>query len=97
MTTQPTPLPPKWYRVRFKANLDDSRPIKWPPPGPFWESGFNDEHATVVAFVTSVDQVAEFWPESNGETDFVQPCERIEFSDRFDCPDYWDAEKECMR
>ncbi len=80
-------MQPKWIRTRFEANLDDSRPIKWPPPGPFWESGFNDQHAIVIAYVKTYDQIQEFWPEA--ENIEIEPRDEIIFSDRFPEPDWW--------
>ena len=76
-----------WIRARFEANLEDSRPIKWPPIGPFWESGFNDEHAIIIAYVKDVKQVTEYWPEANN----IEYDENvaIKFTDRFPKPDYW--------
>jgi hypothetical protein len=29
-----------WIRYRFHANADDYRPVKFPPPGPYWCSGY---------------------------------------------------------
>lgn len=76
-----------WIRARFEANLDDSRPVKWPPPGPFWESGFNDEHAIVIAYVKNEKQIHEYWPEANN-LDCVS-VENIVFTDRFQKPEWW--------
>ena len=80
-------MKPNWIRVRFKANLEDSRPVKWPPPGPFWESGFNDEHAIVIAYVRTLDEVTEYWPEAE-EID-AEHRDEIKFTDRFPKPDWW--------
>lgn len=30
----------KWVRYRFHANPDDYRPVKFPPPGPCWCTGY---------------------------------------------------------
>lgn len=76
-----------WLRCRFKANLDDFRPVKWPPPGPFWGTGFNDEHYIVVAYVKRLKQVKEYWPEAE-DIDSTEE-DSISFTDRFIKPDWW--------
>lgn len=78
-----------WIRARFKANFDDSRPIKWPPPGPFWETGIsaNGEYSTVVAYVKSFEQVSEFWPEAK-DIDSSN-VDEIVFTERFQRPDWY--------
>jgi hypothetical protein len=83
---------PKWHRVRFSCWRGDARPVKWPAPGPSWNTGYDPEDgAVVVAFVRSLDQVREYWPDS-GELDFDQPYERVEFYERFPAPDGWDLD-----
>lgn len=70
----------KWMRLRFEANEADYRPIKWPPPGPYWCSGYlcgAVGAAIVIAFIPLDDStlakdlcstaekiVMEFWPEA---------------------------------
>ena len=77
-------------RVRFHANYNDSRPVKWPPPGPFWETGFaaDESYATVVAYVESEDQITEFWPEAD-EIDVYERDVEPTFTDRFPRPEWW--------
>jgi hypothetical protein len=85
-------------RIRFLANADDYRPIKWPYPHPFWCSGyggFNKDweagFAIVIAYADNVDQVKEFWPEAQfpEEQSFIQEKEKYEFSGRFPCPEWF--------
>lgn len=77
----------EWYRVRFRAD-EDARPIKWPPPGPYWCSGYTMSGvAIVVAYVRDVAQIAEFWPDSH-DLDWTEEAE-ITFSSRFAEPDWW--------
>lgn len=79
----------KWIRARFHAAYPDSRPVKWPPVGPFWETGFatDESYSVVVAYVKTESQITEYWPEaSNIETD---ERNEITFTDRFPKPDYW--------
>lgn len=78
-----------WLRARFKANHEYSRPIAWPPPVPFWETGFTDDHAIVVAYVKYEYQVEEFWPEAI-DVEFEKRNE-ITFTDRFQRPEWWTA------
>jgi len=82
--------PPNWYRCRFKANEDDYRPVKWPPPGPYWCSGFGDGYNIVIAYVRSLPEVLEFWPEAD-DVEHTEESE-IKFSDRFPKPDWWNPE-----
>lgn len=76
-----------WIRARFYANLEDSRPIKWPPVGPFWETGFNDTHSIVVAYVKTKKQIKEFWPEAVKIE--AEKCDEITFTSRFRKPKWW--------
>ena len=76
-----------WIRARFEANLDDFRPVKFPPPGPYRGTGFNDDHYYVVAYVKNLNQIKEFWPEANN----IEHEERLQitFTDRFPKPNWW--------
>jgi len=80
-------------RTRFYVNPDDYRPINWPPPGPYWCTGYalnNDfelSAAVVVAYVEREDQILEFWPDAT-EIDST-PDQEIIFTDRFSKPDWW--------
>ena len=84
----------KWIRARFHANYEDSRPVKWPPPGPFWESGFaaNEEYSVVIAYVKTEDQIKEFWPEADNID--ATHGESIVFSGRFQKPSWWNEPRE---
>jgi hypothetical protein len=89
----------KWHRVRFMTTaVDDPRPVKFPPPGPFWvtgQGGWDDkEYATIVAYFPDgrEGELHDFWPEA--ETDDWdgydhQLRDQIEFTDRFKKPDWW--------
>lgn len=84
-----------WYRIRFLQPTEDYRPIKFPPPGPFWCSGYAcdelGETPILIAYVKDPAQILEFWPEAlfPEEQTFTQECEKVEFSDRFSKPDWW--------
>jgi len=92
--TGPAPRPRKkgdMLRVRFATTSDDWRPVKWPPPAPFWNSGGGQGYLWVVAYVKTFDQIKEFWPEAE-DISIMQTDVAIEFSDRFEKPDWWPIE-----
>jgi len=76
-----------WLRCRFKAAADDYRPMKFPPPGPYWCSGQNDDSSTLIAYVRTEDQIIEHWPEA--EDIEVTEQEEIVFTDRFPKPTWF--------
>ena len=81
------------FRVRFYVNPRDPRPVKWPPPGPFWVSGFSvggrmPEQVVVIAYVERLEQVREYWPEAR--IDSFQVVDEVRFSSRFPKPDWWE-------
>lgn len=80
-------------RARFRANPDDWRPIKFPPPGPCWCTGYagDGSSSVVVAYLANEDQVLEFWPEAT-EIDCA-PAESITFTSRFERPDWWPEDR----
>lgn len=78
---------PKWRRYRFRANEDDMRPVKWPPPGPWWCTGYGDGYAIVVAYLPPQSNLADYWPEATA-VEFTEEDE-LSFSDRFPEPDWW--------
>lgn len=90
----------KWTRVRFKANFDDSRPIIFPPLGPTWESGLSgdESYAIRIAYFPKdqLHRLKEFWPEADDIDILEDECE-IEFTGRFQCPDWWDEKNECNK
>lgn len=73
-----------WHRVRFKANLEDSRPIKCPPLGPWWEVGFDEENSIVVAYFPVGKELLlkEYWPEAK-EEEWGDITEEIVYTNRF--------------
>ena len=86
-----------WIRARFHANSEDFRPIKWPPVGPYWCTGESGDgsYSIIIAYVEREDQIKEFWPES---TDIdASEHEEITFTDRFQKPDWWNADTNSAR
>jgi len=80
-----------WLRCRFEANLEDPRPVEFPPPGPYWITGYGDDYSTVVAYVREREQVREYWPEA--EHISQQQQEEIVFTERFAEPEWWDSQE----
>jgi len=76
-----------WERHRFKANLDDPRPVKFPPPGPYWVSGEGDDYSIVVAYLPLREPVTHWWPEARDIDSEVR--DEITFTDRFPKPEWW--------
>ena len=87
----------KWARVRFHANFDDSRPVIFPPPGPYWETGYaaDESYATVVAYFPTgrEAELETYWPDAS-EVDWHSVDNSPIFTDRFQCPKWWDEEKQ---
>ena len=81
----------KWDRIRLFANEGDYRPVKWPPVGPYWRSGYGDNYSIIVAYFPagSTDkQIKVYWPEAR-DIDRMQEGTTLEFSDRFPKPEWW--------
>lgn len=84
----------RWDRVRLYANLEDYRPVIWPPLGPYWCSGESDTHSIIVAYFpagTTDKEIRKFWPEAK-DIDRMQEGVPLTFSDRFAKPDWWNEE-----
>lgn len=73
-----------WIWARFQASEDDYRPVKWPPPGPYWCTGYGEGYSVVVAYVRSEDQITEFWPEA--ENIDTSECDEVTYTSRFPKP-----------
>lgn len=76
-----------WYRYRFHANEDDYRPVAWPPPGPYWCTGYGDGYSTVVAYLPPDEPLTFWWPEATNVD--AEEVDEIVFSDRFPEPEWW--------
>lgn len=76
-------------RARFKTDFDDYRPVNFPPPGPYWCTGYagDSDHSIVVAYADNEDQIREFWPDA--EDIDIEPAETIIFTSRFQKPSWW--------
>ena len=76
-------------RIRFHANPDDYRPVKWPVKYPFWCSGYGEDFSVVIAYVDSVDELMELWPEASNLD--IEERESITFTDRFPKPSWYNV------
>ena len=75
-------------RVRFFTKSEDYRPIKFPPPGPYWCTGGPIDAHTIVAYFENEAQIKEFWPEAFDIDIHRENCEPT-FTGRFPKPDWW--------
>ncbi|MEY2690362.1 MAG: hypothetical protein RL375_4562 [Pseudomonadota bacterium] len=85
-----------WHRYRFKTNPTDYRPVVFPPPGPYWCTGYscnpNDEslsteHAIIVAYLPPGALLSTWWPDACGAE--IEVVEEIVFTDRLPKPAWW--------
>lgn len=74
-------------RVRFKTFAADYRPVVFPPKYPWWCTGTNDTHATIVTYADFEDQIYTYWPEAE-DIDTID-CLGVVFSARFPPPSWW--------
>lgn len=92
-------VPGKWRRFRFRSwSVDDPRPVTFPPPGPYWITGYGEEgdreFAILIAYLPAAiaDEMIDLWPESDGiwwdGYDF-QWRDEIAFTSRFPRPTWW--------
>lgn len=66
---------------------NDYRVAEWPPPGPYWCSGYNsDDHPYVIAFVPDEATLLRYWPEA--EDIDAEPVESIDYTSRFPRPEW---------
>lgn len=78
-----------WLRYRFKTySVQDSRPLLFNPKYPWWESGYSDEHATIIAWLPAGANLYNYWDDAFD----VESTEhdKIEFTDRFPKPNYFE-------
>lgn len=82
----------RWTWNRFHANDADPRPVQFPPPGPYWITGYGEDHATVVAYLPEGVLVTDYWPEATHIQ--TEKADGIVFSERFAKPDWWMGEEQ---
>jgi hypothetical protein len=79
-----------WRRYRFHANEKDPRPIQFPPPGPYWLSGWGvgpRGYAVVVAWLPEHVPLQDWWPDAE-QVEFTEEGPPRWF-DRFPKPDWY--------
>jgi len=76
-----------WVRYRFYTKADDNRPLVFNPSYPWWESGFGDDYAINVAYLPEGEPLEKYWDDAYEITE--EQCDAIEFSGRFQKPDYY--------
>lgn len=74
-------------RCRFRANVNDFRPVNWPIKHPYWCTGYGDGYSIVVAYADDEAEILRNWPEAT----HLDSEERTEytFTDRFPKPDWF--------
>lgn len=78
----------KWFRVRFFTSKEDYRPVKFPPPGPYWCTGYGAYGAVIIAYIKQEEEILEYWPEATYISSNWEKVEVI-FCDRFQRPVWW--------
>ncbi len=80
-----------WKRYRFQQPTADYRPVKFPPPGPYWCTGYTSDAAILVAYLPADRNLADFWPEARAVEELDAP-DGPRFTDRFPKPEWWSDE-----
>jgi len=75
-------------RARFKANVDDYRPVSWPVNHPYWCTGYDYGFSVVVSYADSLDELMKLWPEAT-EVDYEE-VDCYSFSERFPKPEWFE-------
>jgi len=76
-------------RARFKANMDDYRPVKWPVKHPYWCTGYGTNYSIIVAYADNEAEILENWPEAQ-DID-IEEVDEYTFSSRFPKPDWFNV------
>ena len=87
-----------WRCYRFLSPADDPRPRWFPPPGPYWITGYTDEGTQLVAYFPTQDpdDVHTYWPEAVAIEGSAVTA--LIFTARFPRPAWWpEAPKEEAR
>ena len=78
-------------RVRFyvskEACKDDYRPVKWPIKHPYWCVGETDTCFILVAYVESIEELIELWPEA--KIDLIVRTSKVKFTNRRPKPNWY--------
>lgn len=81
-----------WRRWRFQSDSDDPRPVRFPPPGPYWISGeMANGNYILIAYLPEDVSLRDYWPEAESE-EFTEE-EMITWTSRFPQPSWWHAQR----
>jgi uncharacterized protein YukE len=86
------PAEHKYERIRFYTTHQDSRPVIYPAPGPWWESGYDENNRIVVAYFPTDYNIKDYWPEAY-DIHVIEEDAHIEYSSRFPKPSWWPFEE----
>jgi hypothetical protein len=83
---------PLWFRVRFYSHDPDPRPVSWPPPGPYWNSGTGEDKdgndvQIIIVYTKEPNKLKEYWPEGRNFDCPLSP-EPVRWHDLFPKPDW---------
>ena len=79
-------------RVRFTTNGNDYRPVIYPPPHPWWRTGYNSQgDAIIVSYADSIEQVSDYWPDYERLDVLEKDLTEYKFSDRMPKPDWFNV------
>ena len=79
-------------RVRFTTNGNDYRPVIYPPPHPWWRTGYNSQgDAIIVSYADSTEQVSDYWPDCERLDVLEKDLTEYKFSDRMPKPDWFNV------
>lgn len=80
---------PPWIRYRFEVPHEDPRPVKFPPPGPYWISGESGNgNSVLIAYLPKDVDLKEWWPDSKHV--MYTRKQDITYTDRFQKPDWYE-------
>ena len=74
-------------RVRFRANIQDPRPINWPVKHPYWVTGEGEDYAVIVSYADDKNYIFANWPEASNLD--IEERESYTFTDRFPKPKWF--------
>lgn len=78
--------------IRFKANVEDYRPVLWPAEHPFWCSGYGEDYSIVISYANDEDYIYENWPEAKDLE--IEEVNGYVFTERFPKPGWFDEDKD---
>ncbi len=75
------------FRIRFKTNAEDPRPVNWPIKHPYWITGHGHGHSIIVAYADDEKYIKDNWPEAANLD--IQQVSKYVFTDRFPKPEWF--------